>query len=96
VVCRPVSGHGRGFPAVGLTATRPRKSLCAPGALVLWTRHRRPPDLTPAIRSWFGEAGFREEAFDTSQDGFMSVGAHRLAGEPAALALGQRLFTFRN
>ena len=69
-------------------------SLCAPGALVLWTRHRRPPDLTPAIRSWFAEAAFREEAFDTSRDGFMSVGAHRLAGEPAALALGQRLFTF--
>jgi hypothetical protein len=38
--------------------------------------------------------GFREEAFDTSRDGFMSVGAHRLAGEPAALVLGQRLFTF--
>jgi hypothetical protein len=69
-------------------------SLCTPGALVLWTRHRSPPDLTPAIRSWFGEAGFREDAFDTSQDGFMSVGAHRLTGEPAALALGQRLFTF--
>ena len=68
--------------------------LCAPGALVLWTRHRSPPDLTPAIRSWFGEAGFREEAFDTSRDGFMSVGAHRLAGEPAALVPGQRLFTF--
>ena len=70
-------------------------SLCAPSALVLWTRHRSPPDLTPAIRSWFGEAGFREEAFDTSRDGFMSVGAHRLTGEPAALVLGQRLFTFR-
>jgi hypothetical protein len=70
--------------------------LCASGALVLWTRHRRPPDLTPAIRSWFGEAGFREEAFDTSPDGFMSVGAHRLAGEPAALVPGQRLFTFRD
>src|SRR3984957_11046760 len=69
-------------------------SLCAPGALVLWTRHRLPPDLTPAIRSWFGEAGFREEAFDTSHAGFMWVGAHRRAGEPAALALGQRLFTF--
>src|ERR1700753_903630 len=69
-------------------------SLCAPGALVLWTRHRSPPDLTPAIRSWFGEAGFREEAFDTSHDGFMSVGAHRRAGEPAALMPGQRLFTF--
>ena len=69
-------------------------SLCAPGALVLWTRHRSPPDLTPAIRSWFGEAGFREEAFDVSDDGFMSVGAHRLTGEPAALMPGQRLFTF--
>ena len=69
-------------------------SLCAPGALVLWTRHRVPPDLTPAIRCWFGEAGFREEAFDTSPDGFMAVGAHRLTGEPAELALGRRLFTF--
>jgi Putative methyltransferase len=69
-------------------------SLCAPGALVLWTRHRRPPDLTPAIRSWLGEAGFREEAFHTSRDGFMSVGAHRLTGEPAALMPGRRLFTF--
>ena len=26
-------------------------SLCAPDALVLWTRHRAPPDLTPTIRS---------------------------------------------
>jgi hypothetical protein len=69
-------------------------SLCAPGALVLWTRHRRPPDLTPAIRSWFGDAGFREEAFDNSLDGFMSVGAHRLTGEPSALVPGRRLFTF--
>jgi len=69
-------------------------SLCAPGALVLWTRHRVPPDLTPAIRSWFSEAGFREEAFDVSQDGFMSVAAHRLTGEPAALTPSQRLFSF--
>jgi len=69
-------------------------SLCAPSALVLWTRHRRPPDLTPAIRSWFGKAGFLEEAFDVSDDGFMSVGAHRLTGKPAALRSGRRLFTF--
>ena len=53
-----------------------------------------PPDLTPAIRSWFKEAGFREKAFDVSHDGFMSVGAHRLTGEPSALVPGQRLFTF--
>src|ERR1700734_1165494 len=70
------------------------RGLCAPRALVLWTRHRSPPDLTPAIRSWFGEAGFREEAFDISPDGFMSGGAHRLTGEPVALVPGQRLFTF--
>ena len=34
------------------------------------------------------------QGFDTSHDGFMSVGAHRLTGEPAALMPGQRLFTF--
>jgi hypothetical protein len=69
-------------------------SLCAPGALVVWTRHRSPPDLTPEIRSWFGEAGFAEEALDISQDGFMAVGAHRLTGEPSPLIPGRRLFTF--
>jgi hypothetical protein len=69
-------------------------SLCSPGGLVLWTRHRVAPDVTPAIRSWFREADFREEAFDLSSDGFMSVGVHRLTGEPAALMPGQRLFTF--
>ena len=69
-------------------------SLCAPDALVLWTRHRGAPDLTPAIRSWLSEAGFREEAFDVGDDGFMAVGAHRLTGEPAALVPGRRLFAF--
>ena len=92
VVACGIFGNITGSDIQATVAALP--SLCAPGALVVWTRHRRPPDLTPAIRSWFGEAGFREEAFDTSADGFMSVGAHRLAGEPAALALGQRLFTF--
>jgi hypothetical protein len=92
VVACGVFGNITGSDIQATVAALP--SLCAPGALVLWTRHRLPPDLTPAIRSWFGEAGFREEAFDTSQDGFMSVGAHRLAGEPAALTLGQRLFAF--
>jgi hypothetical protein len=33
-------------------------------------------------------------SFDVSRDGFMSVGAHRLTGEPVALTPGQRLFTF--
>lgn len=69
-------------------------SMCSPGGLVVWTRHRMPPDATPAIRSWFSDAGFREEAFDISHDGFMSVGAHRLTGESVALIPGRRLFSF--
>jgi len=92
VVACGVFGNITGRDIQATVAALP--SLCAPGALVLWTRHRRPPDLTPAIRSWFGGAGFGEEAFDISQDGFMSVGAHRLTGEPAALRPGHRLFTF--
>jgi hypothetical protein len=92
VVACGIFGNITGSDIQATVAALP--SLCAPGALVLWTRHRSPPDLTPAIRSWFAAASFREEAFDTSDDGFMSVGAHRLAGEPAALVPGQRLFTF--
>jgi hypothetical protein len=38
--------------------------LCAAGAMVIWTRHRRPPDITPRIRAWFTGAGIDEVAFD--------------------------------
>jgi hypothetical protein len=69
-------------------------SLCAPGAWSFGPGTACHPDLTPAIRSWFREAGSCEEAFDVSHDGFMSVGAHRLTGEPSELMPGQRLFTF--
>lgn len=69
-------------------------SLCAPGATVVWTRHRRPPDRTVDIRRWFGDAGFDEVAFD-GPDGFVfSVGVHRLARPPDPFAPGRRLFTF--
>ena len=30
-------------------------ALSAPGATVIWTRHRRQPDLTPQVRAWFRE-----------------------------------------
>jgi hypothetical protein len=42
-------------------------ALCRAGATVIWTRHRRPPDLTPQIRAWFAETGFEEIAFDASR-----------------------------
>ena len=73
-------------------------ALCAPGATVIWTRHRRPPDLTPAIRAWFGDSGFAEVAFDKLDTGaLVSVGTHRLAdeqGDQAVIPAGP-LFTFR-
>lgn len=69
-------------------------SFCRPGALVLWTRHRKEPDLTPRIRGWFASPGFLEEDFITPAHGIWSVGAHRFRGSPQPLVPGQRLFTF--
>jgi hypothetical protein len=71
-------------------------ALCRPGATVIWTRHRRPPDLTPRIREWFAASGFDEVAFDAlATDGLMSVGANRLARPVAIAPPAGRLFTFR-
>jgi hypothetical protein len=68
--------------------------LCAPEATVVWTRHRREPDLTPAIRGWFTTAGFAEESFTAPDDTLWAVGVHRLVGPPRPLGDGQRLFSF--
>ncbi|WP_433792706.1 methyltransferase domain-containing protein [Actinoplanes sp. CA-252034] len=73
-------------------ATLPR--LCAPGATVIWTRTRRAPDLTPAIREWLATAGFTEWAF-TAPDGVLfAVGAHRFTGTPKPLPAEGRIFRF--
>jgi hypothetical protein len=69
-------------------------SLCAPGATVIWTRHRRAPDRTPWIRERFAEAGFRELGFDAPEGEWFGVGTHRLEGPPARFEPGLRLFTF--
>jgi hypothetical protein len=69
-------------------------SLCAAGATVVWTRHRREPDATPAIRAWFATAGFEEIAFD-GPDGFIfGVGVHRLARDPDPFVPDVQLFQF--
>lgn len=75
---------------------RAAPSLCAPGATVVWTRHRRPPDRTPAIRRWFREAGFHHEAFIRVPDSTASVGVERLVGEPLPFEPGVRLFEFED
>ena len=69
-------------------------SFCAPGAWVLWTRHRREPDLTPAIRSWCASIGLEEVAFDTFEGHGQSVGTARLIVDPPPLPRGERLFSF--
>lgn len=78
-------------------------AMCEPGGTVIWTRHRRPPDLTGQIRSWFAAAGFDELAFDAPATATLTgVGVCRLptAALPAAAGIsarlrGERLFTFR-
>jgi hypothetical protein len=69
--------------------------LCAPRATVIWTRHRRDPDLTPQVRKWFIASGFEEVAFEAPDDaGLVGVGVNRLAVAPAPFVTGLRLFTF--
>jgi hypothetical protein len=76
---------------------RAAPAMCAPSATVIWTRHRREPDLTPQLRAWFAESGFDEVAFDALDTEVMiGVGVHRLS-RPAQTALPQgQLFTFRS
>jgi hypothetical protein len=72
-------------------------ALCAPGATVIWTRHRRPPDLTPQVRAWFTAAGFTEFAFGSPPSAPRTgVGANALrAGAGAVLPLPEGpLFRF--
>ena len=72
-------------------------AFCRPGGTVVWTRHRRPPDITPGIRAEFAEAGFTEVAFE-GPDGFvLGTGRHRLHADPGIFGPfdpERRLFDF--
>ena len=69
-------------------------SLCASDATLMWTRHRKAPDATPAIRQWFVESGFEELSFDAPTDALFSVCVNRLARPPEPFEPGDHLFTF--
>lgn len=69
-------------------------SLCAAGGAVVWTRHRRAPDLTPAIRAGLARAGFEERAFASPGPDSWAVGLHVLTAPPLPLQRGVRLFLF--
>jgi hypothetical protein len=68
--------------------------LCDPRATVLWTRHRRPPDRTAAIRTWFDRAGFDEVRFDAPEGFVFTVGSHVLRTEPKPFDPDVTLFNF--
>ncbi len=70
--------------------------FCRMGSEVIWTRHRRPPDATPAIRAGFAAAGFGEVAFEAPDGHVLGVGRHRLDAEPSpgAFDLTLKLFDF--
>ncbi|MFI0448427.1 SAM-dependent methyltransferase [Actinomadura sp. 6N118] len=68
--------------------------LCAEGAHVVWTRNRRPPDVTPHIHRWFEKHGFEKRWSSPPLERGYGVGVHRYRGEPAPLERGVRLFTF--
>ena len=63
-------------------------SFCAPGGTVIWTRHRRPPDLTSSVRGWFVHAGFEEVSFVAPPGTVLSVGSHRFVGGSAVTGSG--------
>ncbi len=68
--------------------------LCRHAAAVLWTRHRRTPDITPFIREYFAKSHFPEVDFVAPEDALFSVGVNRYEGEPQPLQSDAKLFTF--
>lgn len=75
------------------TTAQNASRLCAPGATAVWTRHRRAPDLTPAIRQWWRDAGWQEVAFRSPGPDSASVAVFQLDAEPLPFA-AVRLFSF--
>jgi len=76
------------------TTVEAAPQLCAPGAEVIWTRHRRDPDLTPSVRDWFTDAGLEEAEFIAPDEHEWSVGVHRLVAGPRPLEPERHWFTF--
>ncbi|MEY9837516.1 SAM-dependent methyltransferase [Streptacidiphilus sp. EB103A] len=54
--------------------------LCAVGGTVVWTRHRREPDLVPQICRWFEDRGFSRVWLSAPDAGF-GAAAHRNSGQ---------------
>jgi hypothetical protein len=72
-------------------------ALCAPGATIVWTRHRREPDVTQQIRDWFDAVNCSYARFVSEGTGRFAVGAERFDGTTTApFETLPPLFTFRD
>jgi hypothetical protein len=68
--------------------------LCAPGAGLIWTRRRHPPEVIERMRTWLDETGFARYSLEAPDGVRWTVGAERLTAGPAELEPGRRLFNF--
>ena len=69
-------------------------SLCASDARVIWTRHRRAPDRTPAIRDMFRGSGFREVTFVAPSEYVFTVATEQLVRSPDPFRPDDTMFAF--
>ena len=69
--------------------------FAAPDATVIWTRHRREPDMTVNIRRWLEESGFENTSYDPvpDSDTIGTVGVAQFRGTTRPLR-SEHLFTF--
>jgi hypothetical protein len=83
---------GQGRDLLDVLDEHPRRDDVA-ARLVVWTRHRRPPDQVPRICQLLREQGFERQWISDPREGW-GVGAHRFTGEPRPLVSRRRMFTF--
>ena len=69
-------------------------ALCAPGAMVVWTRKPRPEGIVPAIQDWFEQAACQPLALVVPEGGLFGVGAARFTGSAPPLPEAKVLFEF--
>ena len=69
------------------------RQLCNQGGRIIWTRHRRSPDMVPQICEWFNANEFAPELSATDDEDY-GVLTHRYLGESQRIAPSERMFDF--
>lgn len=70
--------------------------MCRPGATIVWSRHRREPDLTGTISQWFDEAGCPSTGFQSPGAGKFAIGRQAQVHTATDASLPDQLFSFRD